>query len=232
MSGRRLGEGRRPTATELDLWRRVAATATRLDARSDEASPSAQSSRDRSVSVEAKPAPADMQATRSSVAQTTPRAERAGETVRPVGPSKPTTRIDRRPRFVQPLSSKTPGIDANTARRLKQGRLDPDARIDLHGMTVERAHRALNQFVLSSFAMGRRVVLVITGKGGRRRDDADHALRDYGDGVGVLRAMTPEWLASPPLSQAVVGVYRAHIRHGGDGAYYVYLRKPPTGRGG
>ena len=33
------------------------------------------------------------------------------------------------------------------------------------------------------------------------------------------------WLEIPPLTQAVLQVTPAHIRHGGEGALYVYLRK-------
>lgn len=113
---------------------------------------------------------------------------------------------------------------------MKQGRLEPDGRIDLHGMTAERAHRALTQFILSSHATGRRCVLVITGKGGRRSPDGEHPIRPFVEGEGVLKTLTPEWLATPPLDQLVVGVFQAHIRHGGGGALYVYLRKPPGGR--
>ena len=126
--------------------------------------------------------------------------------------------------MVARLSPNTPGLDRNTARRLKQGRVDPDARIDLHGMTSEQAHRALFSFLMRESAHGSRCVLVITGKGGRVRND-DFSMRDPEPGSGVLKSMTPHWLATPPLSHLVVGVFQAHIRHGGDGALYVYLRK-------
>lgn len=96
-------------------------------------------------------------------------------------------------------------------------------------MTADHAHAALNAFIRREFAAGSRLVLVITGKGGRRRDDADD-LRDYRPGRGVLRVQTPIWLSEPPLSSMIVGVFSAHQRHGGAGALYVYLRKGPRRR--
>jgi DNA-nicking Smr family endonuclease len=42
---------------------------------------------------------------------------------------------------------------------------------------------------------------------------------------GILKRQVPLWLKQPPAAQAVLQIAPAHIRHGGDGAYYVYLRK-------
>ena len=120
---------------------------------------------------------------------------------------------DGSPQRVERAGPSTPGLDRNTARRLSKGRRAPDARIDLHGMTAERAHSALLRFIAAEHASGSRMVLVITGKG-------------KGDvGGGVLRRQTPHWLGQPPIGALVVGIYEAHISHGGGGALYVYLRK-------
>ncbi|SNS10674.1 Smr/MutS family protein [Antarctobacter heliothermus] len=111
-------------------------------------------------------------------------------------------------------------MDAKAFTRLKRGKLDPEARIDLHGMTVDRAHGALNHFILNAQARGARLVLVITGKG-QREDPYDPMPRRR----GVLKSQVPTWLQMPPLSGAVLQVSPAHRKHGGDGAYYVYLRR-------
>lgn len=91
-------------------------------------------------------------------------------------------------------------------------------------MTAERAHGALRAFISREYAAGSRLVLVITGKGGRRADELEGP-RGYGPGRGVLKTLTPIWLDEPPLSQMIVGVFQAHQKHGGGGALYVYLRK-------
>lgn len=146
--------------------------------------------------------------------------------VRPAGGPEPRFRFDLAPRDAAPTSRKIAGLDSATARRLHRGDREPDARIDLHGMTAERAHAALVAFIRREFLSGSRLVLVITGKGGRRSDDAVGP-RGYGPGQGVLKTLAPIWLDEPALSQMIVGVFRAHQRHGGGGALYVYLRKGP-----
>lgn len=114
-----------------------------------------------------------------------------------------------------------PHMNRRIFDRMKRGRLAPEARLDLHGMTMDHAHPALVRFVLSAQASGKRLVLVITGKG-RAREDSGPIPAPH----GVLRRQVPFWLSSPPLTQAVLQVAPAHISHGGSGAYYVYLRKP------
>ena len=111
-------------------------------------------------------------------------------------------------------------MDKKAFGKLKRGKLTPDGRIDLHGMTLERAHPALTKFILSAHKQGKRLVLVITGKGKMRDDDGPIPVR-----LGVLRHQVPQWLQMSPLSQAVLQVSQAHISHGGGGAYYVYLRR-------
>lgn len=111
-------------------------------------------------------------------------------------------------------------MDRKTFTRMKRGKERPEAKLDLHGMTVDRAHPALTRFILSAQASGKRLVLVVTGKG-KHRDDGDPIPKP----VGILRHQVPQWLALPPLSHAVLQVSSAHVAHGGGGAYYVYLRK-------
>lgn len=121
-------------------------------------------------------------------------------------------------------------FDRKAARRLRQGQIDIEARIDLHGMRQHEAHIALRRFLHGAFARGQRWVLVITGKGGPRRPRDDD---DYGYGSverGVLRRNVPMWLAEPELRAIVVSFTAAAISHGGDGALYVQIRNPDRGR--
>lgn len=102
-------------------------------------------------------------------------------------------------------------IEPNRRRRIVR-ECDPiEARIDLHGLDQDRARAALERFLGWAQASGYRAVLVITGKG--LRSD------------GVLRRMAPEWLAAAPLRAMVAGVGSADRRHGGEGAYYVTLKR-------
>lgn len=122
--------------------------------------------------------------------------------------------------LVDRLSAAPVNMDNKSFTRMKRGKLKPEARIDLHGMTMAEAHPELVSFILGSQAIGRRLVLVITGKGKDRDDGGPIPTRH-----GILRHQVPQWLALPPLAGAILQVTPAHIRHGGHGAYYVYLRR-------
>lgn len=111
-------------------------------------------------------------------------------------------------------------MDAGAFGKLKRGKLAPEARIDLHGMTLSQAHPALIGFISSAYAANRRLVLVITGKG-KVRDDYDPVPARF----GILRHQVPQWLSLPPIGQMVMQAIPAHLKHGGHGAYYVYLRR-------
>lgn len=111
-------------------------------------------------------------------------------------------------------------MDRKTHTKMKRGKLVPEARIDLHGMTMDRAHPSLTGFIMRAASEGKRLVLVITGKGKDRDEDGPIPIRR-----GVLRHQVPHWLSVPPLSQLVLQITAAHDRHGGGGAYYVYLKR-------
>jgi DNA-nicking Smr family endonuclease len=99
--------------------------------------------------------------------------------------------------------------------QLSRGRKEIDARLDLHGMTQTRAHRALSGFLQRAHSEGLTFVLVITGKG---KTEAE-------SGRGVLRRQVPQWLRLPEFRSLVVGFEEAHIGHGGEGALYVRIRR-------
>lgn len=106
------------------------------------------------------------------------------------------------------------GLDKRTAQRLKRGQLAIEARLDLHRLTQDEAHRALIHFIGEAAAQGKRTALVITGKG----------LRASGE-VGVLRTMVPRWLNQSPLRPKIVAFCEAAPKDGGSGALYLRLRK-------
>ena len=108
----------------------------------------------------------------------------------------------------------SPGVGKRTALRLKRGQLAIEGRIDLHGMTQDKAHRALEGFLTASQAAGKRCVLVITGKG----------LRPTGE-TGVLRNLVPRWMNAPAIRGRVLGFSTAQPRDGGTGALYVLLKR-------
>jgi DNA-nicking Smr family endonuclease len=106
-------------------------------------------------------------------------------------------------------------ISRRERAKLSRGKQEIDARIDLHGMTQTRAHRALFGFLQRAHHEGFTFVLVITGKGKIGAESER----------GVLRRQVPQWLALPEFRTLVVGYEEAHIGHGGEGALYVRVRR-------
>lgn len=113
-----------------------------------------------------------------------------------------------------------PSMDHKAWRKMKSGKLAPEARLDLHGYTLAQAQPRLHGFITQSAACGHRLVLVITGKGRGDPNGAPLPVRP-----GALRHAVPHWLHSAPLGALVLQVSEAHRRHGGQGALYVYLRR-------
>ncbi len=191
---------RRLRPDELELWKQVTVKTERLDPRSAPA-PSAEAAKPAGPLTKTKP-----------VFEAVPR--------QPSAASATAIARDLAPSISEQFESAALNMDKKAFSHMKRGKLKPEGRIDLHGMTLDRAHTALTRFILSSQTSGRRLVLVITGKGKERDDGGPIPVR-----YGVLRHQVPQWLSLAPLSSAVLQVTPAHLRHGGSGAYYVYLRK-------
>jgi len=172
---------------ERELWESVAKQTKPLRKRPVAAKPSAP------AAIEAKPAP-----TRSAPAPKQP-AARSAKSFRPDPPPAP------------PLAP----LGRRERSRLSRGTKDIDARLDLHGMTQTRAHRALSGFLQRAHHDGLTFVLVITGKGKMGAESER----------GVLRRQVPHWLSLPEFRALVVGFEEAHIGHGGEGALYVRIRR-------
>lgn len=127
---------------------------------------------------------------------------------------------DLAPTLPQAFAAAALQMDAKKHARMTRGKLAPEARIDLHGLTLSEAHPDLIHFILNAQTQGLRLVLVITGKGKRGQD-----IGPVPQKMGALRHQVPQWLRLPPLGMAVLQVSEAHLKHGGSGAYYVYLRR-------
>lgn len=197
-----MSRGRKPRQDELELWRKVARSAEPLN-------PGAK----RPVAETAIPEPAaDVPNIAKDFLNDLPARVRG----------KPDMRRghDLAPSLPERMSKTPVQMDKKAFGQMTKGRLSPEARIDLHGMTLDRAHPALSRFIMSQHSAGKRLVLVITGKGKSRDDGGPIPVR-----TGVLRHQVPQWLALPPMSSVVLQVSSAHQKHGGVGAYYVYLRR-------
>jgi DNA-nicking Smr family endonuclease len=117
------------------------------------------------------------------------------------------------PKTAVPKPPPLAALDRRTRSRVARGRVQIDARLDLHGLTLVRARPRLASFLASAQARGAALVLVITGKGG----------------TGALRREAPFWLSSPELRPLVIGFEEAAPNHGGAGALYVRIRRARGG---
>ena len=138
-----------------------------------------------------------------------------GTTPPPVAPAKP-VRIAAKAQLT-PVSAV--GLDSHWDRKFKQGAIAPDYTLDLHGHTLDQAYDRLMAGLDQALAMHARVVLLIAGRS-RPVDPADRSEKR-----GAIRAKLLDWLAASRHSDAISAVRRAHIRHGGEGALYLVLKR-------
>jgi DNA-nicking Smr family endonuclease len=110
-------------------------------------------------------------------------------------------------------------LDRRARQRVGRGTIAIDARLDLHGLTQERARSRLQSFLAQAQARGAGLVLVITGKGKVRGKEIPHESR------GVLHRQVPLWLELPEFRPLVIGFEPAGTAHGGGGALYVRVRR-------
>lgn len=157
---------------------------------------------------ELSPAPSDRAA----------RAEPQGQPVKTGAP-----RRDREPPAPIPAPP-----DRSGERRMRRGRVEVEARIDLHGLTRARARGELLGFLHRAQDRGLRQVLVITGKGASARARDEHRFEPYDPDAatlpGVIRRSFTQWMIEPDFARVVAGYAEAHRRHGGSGAFYVMVR--------
>jgi DNA-nicking Smr family endonuclease len=130
--------------------------------------------------------------------------------------SHPPVKIPRAPKPVVPAPPPLAPLGRRERSHLSRGRKEIEARLDLHGMTQTRAHRALSGFLQRAHSDGLTFVLIITGKGRTIGAESER---------GVLRRQVPLWLNLPEFRTLVVGFEEAHIGHGGEGALYVRIRR-------
>lgn len=203
---------RRLTEDERELWQRVARTATPLLPMPN---PEADLRKAPVPDPQAKPPAAGFR-----------RATQVPNTFPTAAPVKtapaPRVSVDLAEPVGDRLARNPVQMDRKLHKTMMRGKLEPEGRIDLHGMTTAQAHQALIGFIFSAHARGLRLVLVITGKG---RTKARDTVAPMPVRAGVLKHEVPMWLRSAPMSSMVLELRESHRSHGGTGAYYVYLRK-------
>jgi DNA-nicking Smr family endonuclease len=130
-------------------------------------------------------------------------------------PSLPLASSDPEPQQQEPKPKAIPAqpefLDIRIERNLSLGDVVVEAKIDLHGKTEEEAYQAFRDFVEKQAELKRRLLLIITGKGK--------------EGHSVLRQNLPRWCEVDDFRNKILALRVAAPHHGGDGAYYLLLRK-------
>ena len=104
-------------------------------------------------------------------------------------------------------------LERPVKRKLAKGRLQLEARIDLHGLFQGEAHALLHSFILKAHERGLRHVLVITGKGSSMGSE------------GALKRAVPMWFSKPEFRHLISSYETSAQTHGGEGALYVRLSR-------
>jgi DNA-nicking Smr family endonuclease len=126
---------------------------------------------------------------------------------------RPAVRVQSRP---TPPKGVGATLDGTWDRRITGGSVEPDRVLDLHGMNLDTAWRAIDRALEGSIASGDRVLLLITG---HHRPGAPPVER------GRIRAAVRDWLAASRHAPRIAAVRGAHRRHGGGGSLYIVLRR-------
>ncbi len=114
------------------------------------------------------------------------------------------------------LEYRREGVQHGVYKKLRMGRYDLDARLDLHRMSVEQARREVFRFIEECVRYELRTVIILHGKGDRNPDK-----------VALLKSHLGVWL---PQMDAVMAFHSALPQHGGTGAVYIMLRKGDTAK--
>lgn len=125
------------------------------------------------------------------------------------------------PALPPPPVAPGPGLDGAWDRRLSKGSVEPDRVLDLHGMSLDSAWRAIDLGLERAIARGERVVLLITG----HHRPGEPPIRR-----GAIRAAIHDWLAASRHAGRIAAVRGAHRRHGGGGSLYIILRRAGPSR--
>ncbi len=105
------------------------------------------------------------------------------------------------------------GFSRKLMKQLKKGMFPTQDYVDLHGLTKQEAEEEVKSFLMHSYRLGLRCVLIVHGRG---LNSEDH--------IPVLKKRLPIWLNRSPTRKIVLAFSTARPYDGGAGAVYVLLK--------
>jgi len=114
-----------------------------------------------------------------------------------------------------------------TNKMLRRGKIFIDKKIDFHGKILSKAEDEFQKTVIESYKQKKRCLLFITGKGLHKQKNIfdDNLNKNPKLFHGKIREAFLEWINKPELAKYILTTEKANFERGGDGAFYVYLRK-------
>ncbi len=95
-------------------------------------------------------------------------------------------------------------------------------KLDLHGFSLLDANKAVKNFIIESFELGCKKILVVTGKGLRSKIDKDPYRSSK---MSTLKNSIPEYIKNDTdLAILVNKISTADQKDGGEGAINIYLK--------
>ena len=95
--------------------------------------------------------------------------------------------------------------------------------IDLHGYTLEEANKSIQDFINKSYEEGINKLIVVTGKGLHSNNEKNpYVSKEF----SILKYSVPEFIKkNMELLKKISEIKAANIEDGGDGAFYIYLKR-------
>jgi DNA-nicking Smr family endonuclease len=95
--------------------------------------------------------------------------------------------------------------------------------IDLHGYTLDKANEIVEEFIKESFSQQVNKIIVVTGKGLHSKNEIDPYVSKK---LGILKYSVPEFInKNIDLMKIIHEIKEATVEDGGDGAFYIFLKK-------
>ena len=112
-------------------------------------------------------------------------------------------------------------------KKLRKGKINIDIKVDFHGSSLLEAENIFYQTIIDSYNNNKRCILFVTGKGlglNKKHNQENHEKKPQLF-YGKIRSSFVNWVNRDEFSRYILAFERAKIEDGGDGAFYVYLRK-------
>ena len=108
-------------------------------------------------------------------------------------------------------------------KKLKKNKIPINRKIDFHGCSLDEAKKFFFNTINDCFSKNFRCILFITGKGSIKKE-TDHS-QDAKLYYGKIRNNFLNWVNHNAVQSKILNVQQANTKSGGDGAFFVYLRK-------